>query len=184
MKHFSKILVAVLLLISTSSFGQSLKFGHIDIEFLVALMPDRDSAHAKLDIYGQTLEQTLQDLQAEFQTKYNIFQRQQATWTAAILEVKSKELQDLNSNISAYQETASQEYSQMYNVLMTPVYQKAQAAVDKIGKEKGLIYVFNMSQRPILYVDTNLSEDLLSAAKRELGIPADKEVPAPLPQQQ
>ena len=183
MKRFSTILIAVLLLISTSSFGQNLKFGHIDVDYLVALMPDRDSAMVKLNIYGQTLEQTLQDMQTEFQTKYNTFQRQQATWTAAVLEARQKELQDLNNNLMAYQETANQEYSQMQSVLFAPVFQKAQTVVEKIGKDKGLIYIFNMSQRPILYVDTNISEDLLPAARRELGIPADK-VPMQLPQQE
>jgi Outer membrane protein len=179
MKHFSTILVAVLLLISTSSFGQNLKFGHVDFEYLIALMPDRDSAYAKLSIYGQSLEQTLQELQTELQTKYNTFQRQQATWTAAVLETKQKELNDINNNLMSFQETASQEYDQMRTVLLTPVYQKARATIEKIGKEKGLVYIHNSPQ--LLYIDTNISEDLLPAARRELGIPADK-VPAQLPQ--
>jgi len=181
MKHFSTILIAALLLISTSSFGQNLKFGHIDFEYLVALMPDRDSAYAKLNIYGQSLEERLQDMQNELQAKYNTYQRQNATWTAAVLESKQKELQDLNNNLATTQEAASQEYAQMQNVLLTPVYQKARATIEKIGKDKGLIYIYNTPQ--MLYIDTNISEDLLPTARRELGIPADK-VPAALPQQQ
>ena len=181
MKHFSTILIAALLLISTSSFGQNLKFGHIDFEYLVALMPDRDSAYAKLNIYGQSLEEQLQDMQNELQTKYSTYQRQNATWTAAVLEAKQKELQDLNNNLVSTQEAASQEYAQMQNVLLTPVYQKARATIEKIGKDKGLIYIYNTPQ--MLYIDTNISEDLLPTARRELGISADK-VPATLPQQQ
>ena len=183
MKHFSKILVAAFLLISTSSFGQNLKFGHIDLDYLVALMPDRDSAMVKLNAHAQTLEQTLMDMQSEFQTKYNAFQRQQATWTAVVLETKSKELQDINNNITTFQETASDELTQMQSALFTPIYQKAQVAIEKIGKEKGLVYIFNTSIRPFLYVDTNTSEDLLPALRREFGISADK-VPMQLPQQQ
>ena len=174
MKHFSTILIAVFLLISTSSFGQNLKFGHIELEYLVALMPDRDSAALKLNNYAKTLQETLEDMQTEFQTKYSAFQRQQATWTAAVLETKQRELQELDSRLSQYQQTATEEYSQMQTVLFTPVYQKAQAVVEKIGKDKGLIYIFNTSQRPLLYIDTALSEDLLPTARRELGIPADK----------
>ena len=173
MKHLLS-LVAAFLLISTASFGQNLKSGHIDIEYLVALMPDRDSALVKLNIYAQSLEETLQDMQAELQTKYNTFQRQQATWTAAVLETKQRELQELDSRLAQYQQSASEEYSQMQSILLTPVYQKAQATVDKIGKEKGLVYVFNTSTRPLLYIDSTLSEDLLPIARIELGIPADK----------
>jgi len=183
MKHLSKILIAAFLLISTSSFGQNLKFGHIDIEYFVALMPDRDSALVKLNIYAQSLQETLEDMQTEFQTKYTAYQRQQATWTAAVLETKGRELQELDNRLSQYQQTASEEYSQMQAVLFTPVYQKAQATVEKIGKDKGLVYVFNTSVRPLLYIDTNVSEDLLPAARIELGIPADK-VPVQLDGQQ
>jgi len=183
MKRFSTFLIAGFLLISTSSFGQGLKFGHIDFEYLIALMPDRDSAAVKLSIYGRTLQETLEDIQTEFQTKYNAFERQQATWTAAVLETKQRELRELDSRLSQYQQTASEEYSQMQAVLLTPVYQKAQAVVEKIGKDKGLIYIFNTSERPLLYTDTTLSEDLLPAARKELGIPDDK-VPMQLSQEQ
>ena len=180
MKHLSS-LMAALLLISSASFGQNLKFGHIDIEYLVALMPDRDSAQVKLSIYAQSLQQTLEDIQTELQTKYATYQRQQATWTAAVQETKQRELQELDARLAEYQQSASNEYQEMYNVLFAPVYQKAQATVDQIGKSKGLVYIFNTSTRPLLYIDSTLSEDILPAARVALGIPADK-VPVQLQQ--
>ena len=180
MKHLSS-LMAALLLISSASFGQNLKFGHIDIEYLVALMPDRDSAQVKLNIFAQTLEQTLLDIQTEFRTKYDTFQRQQATWTAAVLETKQRELQEIDGRLSQYQQSAQEDYQQMYNALFAPVYQKAQTTVDQIGKNKGLVYIFNTSTRPLLYIDDTLSEDILPAARVALGIPADK-VPVQLQQ--
>ena len=183
MKHLSKFLLAAFLLISTTSFGQNLKFGHIDIEQLVSVMPDRDSAVAILNKYGMTLQETLQDMQIEFQTKYNTFERQQATWTAAVLETRRKELQELDQRLAEYQQSAQEEYAQMQNALVAPVYQQAQATVEKIGRDKGLVYVFNTSNQPLLYIDENISEDLLPIAKRELGIPADK-VPMQISQQQ
>jgi hypothetical protein len=49
MKHLSKILLVLFLAVSTTSFSQALKFGHLNTQELVALMPDRDSAAVKLE---------------------------------------------------------------------------------------------------------------------------------------
>ncbi len=159
---------------SSSGFAQNLKFGHINSQELISLMPERDSAIMQLERYAEDLEETLQAMQTEFQTKYTTYQQRQATWTAAVLESRTKELQEIDARIQQFQQTASQEYQQMQQILFAPVFQKANETIQKLGKDKALIYIFDTSSGAIPYINVDLSEDLLPSAKRELGIPADK----------
>ncbi|MDP3452097.1 MAG: OmpH family outer membrane protein [Bacteroidales bacterium] len=174
MKHLSKILLLLFILVASSGFAQNLKFGHINSQELIAVMPERDSAIVKLEKYADDLEENLQAMQSEFQTKLNTYQQRQASWTAAILESRTKELQELDARIQQYQQTASQEYQQMQQLLYAPVFQKANETIQQIGKERGLIYIFDTASGTVPYINSDMSEDILPLAKAALKIPADK----------
>jgi outer membrane protein len=129
-----------------------------------------------MDNYGKELEETLQGMQQEFQTRYQTYNQKSATWTAAVLEAKTKELQDLQARIQEFQQNAQNEFSQMQQELMAPIIKKAAEAIEKVGKEQGFIYIFDLSVGGVAFKSAN-SIDVLPLAKQVLGIPADKTVP-------
>ncbi|PKP41868.1 MAG: hypothetical protein CVT93_06525 [Bacteroidetes bacterium HGW-Bacteroidetes-10] len=182
MKHLSKFLLALFVVVSASASAQTFKFGHLNSQELVALMPDRDSAAAKLEKYAADLNETMEAMQVEFNTKLNTYQQKQATWTAVVLEAKQKELQEIQTRLEQFQQNAGQEYQAMQGQLLSPVYKKANDAIQKIGKEKGFTYIFDLSTGSIPYFSTEMSIDVLPLAKAELGIPADKKLPVQQPQ--
>ncbi len=182
MKKLTIILALVMVLSATKTFAQDLKFGHINLQELIALTPERDSAVVKMDNYGKELEETLQGMQQEFQTRYQTYNQKSATWTAAVLEAKTKELQDLQARIQEFQQNAQNEFSQMQQELMTPIIKKAAEAIEKVGKEQGFMYIFDLSVGGVAFKSAN-SVDVLPLAKQVLGIPAEKTVPTQFQQQ-
>ncbi len=173
MKLFSKILLFVLVFASSSAYAQTLKFGHIDVNELISLMPERDSAVVKLEKLAAELGENLKGLENELQSKFATYQQKQATWTAAILEAKQKELQDIQARLQEFQQTAQQNYSQVQQQLFAPIYQKAKEVIEKIGKDQSFVYIFDTSSGNIAYIGES-SVNVLPIAKSELGIPADK----------
>ena len=175
MKHVSKFLLLLFVLAGTTSFAQTtVKFGRINSEELIALMPERDSAFIKLDKLQKELQENMEALQNEFQTKYATYQQKQATWTAALLETKQRELQDLQSRYDQLRQSAPQDFQTEQQKLLTPVYQKANETIKALGKENGCAFVFDLSTGAIPYFDEAQSIDLLPLARKKLGIPADK----------
>jgi outer membrane protein len=174
MKIISKFLVISLILVSTSLSAQTLKFGHINIQDLISVMPERDSALVKLEKFSNELQETLTSLQTEYQTKLNTYQQKASTWTAAVLETKQKELQDIQSRYEQFQQSANTDFQQMQQTLFAPVYKKANEVIAKIGKANGLIYIFDTTSGNIPYIDAALSTDVLPLAKADMKIPADK----------
>lgn len=158
---------------------QPFKFGHINTQELFLLMPERDSALVKLENYRKELTEQIETLQVEFNKKLTDYQNKQATWTAATLETKQKELQQLSQNIEEYQRNAQEELTQMQQIVIRPVTEKANAAIRKVGKDNGFTYVFDVSMGVVPYFDADQSIDILPLVKAELNIPADKVVAAP-----
>ena len=175
MKNVTKFLALVMVLFATQSFAQT-KLGHINVQELIALMPEGDSAVMKLENYAKELEETMQGMQQEFNTKLQTYQQKNATWTAAILEAKTKELQEMEQRLQMFNQNAQQEMAQLQQSLFAPVYEKASKAVETLAADGGFTYVFDLSAGGIFYKGAS-SIDLLEDAKKALGIPASKTKP-------
>ena len=143
------ILIVAAALVSLSASAQ--KFAHVNFNELVMLMPAADSARAQIAASQQEAQDTYKSMTDEFQVKYQQYQQKSSTWTPAIRESKEKELQ------------------QQQQQLMAPIQQRAVAAVEKLAKEGGYIYVFEKAS--MLYVDETQSVDLTPAARKALNIP-------------
>ena len=175
MKNVTKFLALVMVLFATQSFAQT-KLGHINMQELVALMSERDSAVIKLQNYAKELEETMQGMQQEFNTNLQTYQQKNATWTAAILEAKTKELEEMQQRLQMFDQNAQQEMSQLQQSLFAPVFEKANKALETIATAGGYTYVFDLSTGAILFKGA-ASNDLLPEVKKELGIPASKTTP-------
>ncbi|MDR0737759.1 MAG: OmpH family outer membrane protein [Prevotellaceae bacterium] len=175
MKHFITLFFVWLLCgLFSAVFAQNYKFGHINTQELIVLMPERDSAQVKMETITKDLQEQIQAMQLELQTKYTTYQQKQATWTAAILEAKQKELQDLSVRAEEFQRTAQEELQRQQQLLLQPVIQKAATAIEKVAKQEGFTYVFDVSA--LQYFSPEQSIDVLPLVKKELNI--TKELPA------
>ena len=167
--------------LSLASNAQTPKFGHINATELVQLMEDFDTARIQLNKYQNELVEEMEAMQTEYNNKLNTYQQKQATWTDAIKQQKEAELSEIVGRLQQFEQTASNDLNNMQNTLMAPIYEKATAAIEKVAKANGLIYVFDLSAGSLIYFDAAQSKDLLPDAKKELGIPAEKVSPTQIP---
>jgi outer membrane protein len=174
MKHVIKLSFVLLFTgLFSAVFAQNYKFGHINTQELIMLMPELDSVQAKVETYAKELQEQIQSLQLELQTKYATYQQKQATWSVAVLEAKQKEIQDISTRVEEFQRTAQEELQRTQQQLMQPVYQKANKTIEKVAKREGLTYVFETTAVP--YFNPEQSIDILPLVKKELNI--TKELP-------
>jgi outer membrane protein len=103
----------------------------------------------------------------EYQTKLQKYEQESATAGDVLNETRSKEMQDMGTRIQQYQQTAQKELGQKEVDLLKPIMEKAQAAVKKVAKAKGITYVLDATTGSGVIVADG--EDLLEAVKKELG---------------
>ncbi len=157
--------------------AQDLKFGHVNMQEIVFLMSEMDSARAEMARFEADIQETYNSMVQEFQTKYATYQQMAANWTPSVLQTKQQELQDLEARLQQYQQGVQQDMAALQQQLMMPVQQKANDAVNKVGKALGLIFVFDISSGAIPYFDVTKSTDITDQLKNELNIPLDKQLP-------
>ena len=170
MRNLKKLFVLILCAVATISAGaQNQKFGHIDLQALVQLMPERTTAETEFNNFQSDLEDVLGEMQQNYQQKLTELEQLGDGASEVRRNAKITELQELQQRIQNYQMTAQQQLQQKQAELLSPVFDKAEAAIEEVAKEQGLLYVFDIGSRVVLY-KSNQSVDLLPMVKQKLGI--------------
>lgn len=164
-----KRLIMALGILSMALVLHAQKFGHVSSEELLQAMPEYDSAQIKLQELRTHYEDEIERIQVEINNKIEEFNNGEATMSDLIKEAKASEIQELQVRLQNYSQTAQQEMQQRSMRLIQPVMDKARNAIDEVAKEKGLIYVFDLSQGNPVYTSPE-SLDLLPLVKAKLGI--------------
>lgn len=161
--------VAVLLVVlaSATTNAQTLKFGHIDLQALIQVMPERVTATTELENYQKDIEEVYADLTKGLEQKYAEFEALGEDPSEVKRNAKITEIQELQTKIENYRNTATEQIQQKQNELLQPIYQKAQTAIEEVAKAQGVIYVFDVNA--VLY-KSNQSIDVLPLVKEKLGI--------------
>jgi len=165
-----KILFLLIVIISLSSFGQEKqKFGHINSNDLLMMMPENQQAQKALQQHSRELEDQSAAMQAELEQKYNDYLAKKDSLSPLIQKTKETELQDLNQRIQAFQQTAQKDLQAKQQELLKPIIEKARNAIREVAKENGYTYVFDTGTGALVYWPED-SDDLLPLVKTKLGI--------------
>ncbi len=176
MKNLFRVgVVAAGLFLAGSTVNAQQKFGHINSADLLQSMPEMKTADANFQTFAKAKQTSLELMEAERQKNITAYGDKVKTISEANRAVVERELQtmgatieDMEKRITEAQQKAQDELTQKRTELYQPVFKKAEDAVRAVAKEKGMAYVFDVSQPGVVYFDGG--EDLLSAVKAKLGI--------------
>lgn len=170
MKKF--ILFAALAAMSFAANAQDLKFGYVDFNEVVMLMPDMDQARATIAENQKIQEENLVAIYEEYQIKVQQYEQKQATWTPAVRESKEKEIMDIQARFEQNQQAYQAELQQLQQTLQAPIVEKAANKVNELAKAKGLVAVFE--EASLLYIDPVQMIDLTPEVRAALNIPEER----------
>ncbi len=169
MRNFLKVIVLCSLFFAGSLSAQTLKFGHIDFQQLLSVMPERDLAKVALEKVQADLESKLQMMQKEYSEKGKeyVALAQAKDANEALVKAKQDEVQSIQERIQTFQQTAQESLQKEESKQFQPVVEKARKAITDVAKEQGLLYVFEVNG--VLY-HSEQSIDLAPFVKTKLGI--------------
>lgn len=170
MKKLARSLfVITLALISMAGMSQTnAKFGYIDSNELLDLMPGKDSIQKALETYGKTLQNQLQTMYQEYQNKLADYQANVNTMSTIIKQTKEKELGDLETRIQDFQSQADTDLQNKQVELLQPMIDKARKAIEAVGREHGYTYIFDAGVGTLLYYEKG--DNILPLVKQKLGL--------------
>ena len=172
MKKLVKLFCAVVLTIGVSCGvnAQSLKIGHVDVNAITEIMPERTKIEQDFQAFQSELESQVQAMLMEYQTKIQDYQAGQATMSALVRQSKEKEIADLGTRIDEFRANADAALQNKYLELVNPVLEKVQNAITAVGKEKGFTYILDKSQSGVVLFIGDDATDVTADVKAKLGL--------------
>lgn len=167
-----KIALVLMLILPIGVFAQNLKFGHMNAQEIISVMPEFTKAQADLQALEKKYGEELQRTQGEFNKKYQEFQQAMSkdSLPANIAERRQKELQDMMQRQEQFQQDAQEGMQKAQTEMMTPIYKKLDDAIKAVGAAEGVIYIFDLARTAIPYVNESQSVNLTTKVKTQLGI--------------
>jgi outer membrane protein len=171
-KVFVILVFTGLFLVSGSLVAQStIKLGHIDSRLVFAAMPESDSAQKTIEREAAAMQKTLEELQVEFNKKYEDYLKltNDPNTSALILKTKEEELQTIQQRSQTFQQQAEQAITEKRTEIFKPIQDKAIKAVNDVAAENGFTYIFDTAGGAIVYTAPE-STDILLLVKTKLGL--------------
>jgi outer membrane protein len=162
------LLVAFGLILATTVSAQTQKFGHIDSDALMALMPEKSQAEKEMEAFAKEFQGALEAMAKEYEGKVADYQSKEKEMTALVKQTKVKEITDLERRIQEFQGQAQGEIQKKEQELLAPIIEKARKAIDAVATEKGYTYIFDNSTGVLLFAKD--SENIIADVKAKLGL--------------
>jgi len=144
------------------------KFGYIDSQELLMLMPERNAAETEVQDFAKSLEAQLASMTAEYQQRVQDYQTNESTYTDLVKQDKIAEITSLEQRIQTFGENAQQSLQSKEQELLEPILSKARKAIEDVAAEGSFTYIFDKSAGSILYAKE--SENILHLVKKKLGL--------------
>lgn len=142
---------------------------HISTLDVLDAMPDKTKAEKDLEKFYEELQNQLQAMATEYQTKIQYYEDNQATMSSLMKQSKEKEIIDLQNRIQQFQKSAESEFEAKRVELLKPILNKIQNAINAVASENGLSYVIDISTGAAVFMGED-SIDITYMVMKKLGI--------------
>lgn len=169
----------VLLCVGFAAKAQDLKIGHINVEYIMSLMPEMEQIDADIQDYSNQLGTQLQTKSMDFQKQVQSYQQAAQTMTEEARGQKEQELQALQQEIQKFEGDAQTSYQRKLQELLEPVQTKVFNAINAVAAENNYTHVFSETagQSPVL-VYTRDDDPFTDLVLKKLGITPPANPPA------
>ena len=167
MKQLRTLFIAIVMFFGAQVASAQTKVGHIDVSALMTTMPAMKAAEAQLNKLREGYDTEYKKLVTEYQTKAAQYQKEAETAGDVLNQTRSQEMQDMGTRIQKYQDDASKSLQDKSVELQKPLMEKAQAAIQKVARAKGVQYVLDSTVGSGVLLADGI--DLLADVKKELG---------------
>ncbi|MCM1109705.1 MAG: OmpH family outer membrane protein [Clostridium sp.] len=161
-----KILLAIMIAIPSMLFAQG-KFGVVNTQEIVLSMPEMKEVQTQLEAASQKYQTEFDNLQAEYNKKFEEFQKMEESTPQAIKERRMQDIQDLAQKIEEFRNNATQDLNRQQQALTAPVQEKVMNALNAVGSEGNFTMIFE-NLMPV-YTGSDVV-DVTPAVKQKLGI--------------
>lgn len=154
---------------TTATAPVALHFGYFSYQAAFESLPDYAIARRDLDELRGKYQTEMKRVEDEFNQKYELFLEGQRDFAPSILHKRQAELQEMMDKNVTFKQEAQRLLKEAEEKAYQPLRNKLAAALQKVGKEKGLAFILNTDSNAVPFIDPltgiNVQTDIEAAAK-------------------
>lgn len=132
-------------------FAQDAKFGHINSQEIIAAMPEVANIEKEVDAIGKQYEGEIMKMQEEYNAKVKEFQEKQDSMPEGIKKVRVAEIQEIETRVNTFRQTAYQEIQKKQQDLFVPIRDKVTKAINDVAVEGKFTYILDLGSQAVIY---------------------------------
>ena len=145
-----------------------LRFGYFSFDEALHTMPGYAIAKHNMDDLRAKYDAETKRVEDEFNAKYEEFLDGQRTFAPTILAKRQAELREMMEKNIAFKAEAKRLLQQAESDALTPLKARINAALQKVGKAKGLAFILNTDSNAVPYMSAEMGEDVNALIKENL----------------
>ena len=145
------------------------KFGHVNAQEIIQVMPEYTKAKTEIDALQQQYEADLKSMQEEVTKKVKDYEANAQTLPENIKQRREQELTEMQQKIQQSFQDNQQALSKASQEKMQAITMKVVDAIKAVGQEGGYVYVMDTNSG-VPYISTTLSTDVTAQVKAKLGL--------------
>lgn len=161
-----KFLKIAVFFIGITALAQS-KVGAVDVEYILAKMPEMTTVQTQLETYGKQLDLDLNKKIDEYKKLAEEYKKSEASYTPEQKKEKQTALINLDNDIQKFQQNGAKLMDIKQKEFLQPLYKKIGEALDKVARAQNYTQVMQTTN-DLVYLDSNY--DLTVPILTELGI--------------
>ncbi|MFQ6610171.1 MAG: OmpH family outer membrane protein [Fidelibacterota bacterium] len=170
-KYIMMVLVGTLMILPSILFAE-MKIGYIDSNKLMSEYSEVASVQAAVEKEQRKMETEFNNMIAQLDSVKAEFSKQSLLMSETRRQEATQQIKDMETNIQNYQVEKFGPNGEIYakqNTLLSPVLKKIDAAIQKVGAERGYDYIFDAVSGAIVYALD--AHDLTQYVLDELNTP-------------
>lgn len=164
----TKITLFIAILFVGFSVNSQTKLGTIDVDYIVAKMPQLKQVQERIKNYGAKLDSINNKKIKEYDTRVKAFNSDLKTLSEAAKKIRANEINLLNQDIVSFRQNGSKLMQLRKDEFMRPLYKKITELTEVIAKEKGYSQVLTTNGNNFAYLDEK--HDITKLVLAKLGI--------------
>ena len=145
------------------------KFGHVNAQEIIQVMPEYLKAKTEIDALQQQYEADLKGMQDEFTKKAKDYEDNAKTLPENIRTRREQELTEMHQKIQQSYQDNQQALAKASQEKMQAITSKVIEAIKTVGQNGGYVYIMDVAGG-VPYISTTLSTDVTAQVKTQLGL--------------
>jgi outer membrane protein len=168
----------VLAIILISLKAQAQKFGYMDSEYISQRMPEYKTTITEIDKWTQRWTKEVSDKYAEIEQLERTYQNEEPLLTEPMKKERLQQIAEKEAQLKEFQNKVfgyNGLHFQKQKELMKPLIDKIGKAVEKVARQKQLMFLFDKASEGMVMIYTDPRHDYTDYILEELGISTEKE---------